>query len=183
MGESLDKQNSDFLIAIYQNIQTSIQSINNILDKVKDSKLKRELKSQYKDYDRLQDVCEDLAKVYEIDIHDNSFFIKAKMWIQVNMAILMDKSNRKIASIMMIGTNMGVIDLICCISDSELCRSEFMELANELLDLERNNIEKLKPYLLRENNKLKEESERKKQEEKQTEKMSQKNKKTKQKDN
>ena len=32
MSESLDKQNSDFLIAIYKNIQTSIQSINNILD-------------------------------------------------------------------------------------------------------------------------------------------------------
>ena len=164
MSESLDKQNSDFLIAIYQNIQTSIQSINNILDKVKDSKLKRELKSQYKDYDRLQDTCEDLARVFEIDIHDNSFFIKAKMWIQVNMAILMDKSNRKIASIMIIGSTMGIIDLICAISDSELCRKEFMELATELLDLEKRNVENLKPYLLRENNKLKEESERKKEE-------------------
>ena len=35
-----------------------------ILDKVKDSKLKRELKSQFKDYDRLEETCEDLAKEY-----------------------------------------------------------------------------------------------------------------------
>lgn len=165
MSESLDKQNSDFLIAIYQNITTAKQSISNILDKVKDSKLKRELKSQFKDYDRLEETCEDLAKVYEIDIFDNNFFTKAKMWLQVNMATIMDKSNRKIASINIIGSTMGVIDLICAISDSEKCRSEFMELAKELLELEQKNIEKLKPFLLREFNKAKEESERKKQEE------------------
>ena len=170
MSESLDKQNSDFLIAIYQNILTAKQSISNILEKVKDSKLKRELKSQFNNYDRLEDTCEDLAKVYEIDINDNSFFVKAKMWLQVNMATMMDKSNRKIASINIIGSTMGVIDLISAISDSEKCRSEFMELAKELLELEQKNIEKLKPYLLRENNKAKEESERKKDAKKETKK-------------
>ena len=170
MSESLDKQNSDFLIAIYQNILTAKQSISNILEKVKDSKLKRELKAQFNDYDRLEDTCEDLAKVYEIDINDNSFFVKAKMWLQVNMATMMDKSNRKIASINIVGSTMGVIDLICAISDSEKCRSEFMELAKELLELEQKNIEKLKPYLLRENNKAKEESERKKDAKKETKK-------------
>ena len=126
MGESLKKQNSDFLIAIYQNVQTARQAINDVMQKVKDSKLKRELKSQYNDYDRIQETCEDLAKVYEIDIMDNSFFTKAKMWLQVNMSTLMNKTNRKIASINIFGTTMGIIDMICVISDCSKCRSEFM---------------------------------------------------------
>ena len=65
---------------------------------------------------------------------------------------------------------MGVIDLICAISDSEKCKLEFMELAKELLEMEQKNIEKLKPFLLRENNKAKEESERKKETKKESKK-------------
>ena len=155
MGESLKKQNSDFLIAIYQNVQTARQSINNILQKVKDSKLRRELKSQYNDYDRIMESCEDLAKVYEIDIKDNPFLTKAKMWLQVNMATLMDKSNRKIASVTIVGTVMGIIDMISVVSDCQKCKEEIMTLATQLLEIEESNVEKLKPYLEKENNKSK----------------------------
>ncbi len=155
MGESSKKQNSDFLIAIYQNVQTARQSINNILQKVKDSKLRRELKSQYNDYDRIMESCEDLAKVYEIDIKDNTFLTKAKMWIQVNMATFMDKSNRKIASVTIVGTVMGIIDMISVVSDCQKCKEEIMTLATQLLEIEESNVEKLKPYLEKENNKPK----------------------------
>ena len=75
MSESLDKQNSDFLIAIYQNIQTSIQSINNILDKVKDSKLKRELKSQYKELP-LTELSMGMSSDFEIAIEEGSTIVR-----------------------------------------------------------------------------------------------------------
>ncbi len=41
------KTNSDLLIAIYQNILTARQSISNVIEKVHDSKLKKELDSQF----------------------------------------------------------------------------------------------------------------------------------------
>lgn len=147
------KLNSDLLIAVYQNILTARQSISNVIEKVHDSKLKKELDSQFNSYTPLKERCEKLAMQNKIDIVDNNFFEKAKMWMSVNMSILLDKSNRKIASIMIFGTTMGVIDLICVLSDCKKGSKEFLALAHDLKELEEQNIERVKPYLLKENNK------------------------------
>lgn len=148
MPKSQKEINSDLLIAIYQNLQTAKQSINNVIDKIKDSKLKKELKHEFKDYDELSESCEDLARVYEINLVDNNFFKKAKMWFSVNMATMMDKSNRKISSINIIGSTMGVIDLMSVLSDCKRGKPELLTLGRRVLDLEERNIEKLKPYIL-----------------------------------
>ena len=148
-----NKISSDMLIAIYQNLLTARQSISNVIEKVHDSKLKKELQRQYDSYTPIKEQCEKYAQDYLVDIIDNSFFEKARMWMSVNMSILLDKSNRKIASICIIGNTMGLIDLICVMSDCSKGKQEFLHLANELKELEIVNTEALKPYLLKENNK------------------------------
>lgn len=145
--------NSNLMIALYQNLQTAMQSVSNVIEKVKDSKMKKELKSQYKEYDAYMDKCEDMAKELDIALKDNNFFTKAKMWISVNMATFLNKSNRKIASINIVGSTMGVIDLMSVISDSKKAKKELLDLAKQVLKYEEDNIEKLKPYILVENNK------------------------------
>lgn len=140
--------NFNLLTAIYQNLQTAKQSINNVIEKINDTKLKKELKRQFKDYDELSESCEDLARVCEIELADNNFFKKAKMWLNVNMATMMDKSNRKIASITIVGSTMGVIDLMSVLSDCKKGKKEFLTLGRAVLDLEERNIEKLKPFIL-----------------------------------
>lgn len=153
MPKSQKEINTNLLIAIFQNLQTAKQSINNVIDKIKDSKLKRELKSQFTNYDQFSESCEDLAKALDIDLVDNNFLKKAKMWISVNMSTMMDKSNRKIASINIVGSTMGVIDLMSVLSDCKRAKKELLTFGKKVLELEENNIEKLKPYILVENNK------------------------------
>ena len=148
MPKSQKELNTNLLIAIYQNLQTAKQSINNVIEKIKDSKLKKELKKEFKDYDELSESCEDLAKVYEITLNDNSFIKKAKMWLSVNMATMLDKSNRKIASINIVGSTMGIIDLMSVLSDCKKGKKELVNLGKAVLDLEERNVEKLKPFIL-----------------------------------
>lgn len=138
---------------IYHNLQTLKQNINNVVDKVKDSKLKRELKKQFKDYDNLSEECEDLAKAADVQLNDNNFFKKMKLWFSANMATLLDKSNRKIASLNILKTTVGVIRLMSVLSDCKKCKSELLALGKTVLELEESNIEKLKPFILVENNK------------------------------
>lgn len=157
MPKTQKEMNSHLIISIFKNLQTAKQSINNIIDKISDSKLKRELKSQFKDYDELSETCEDLARVYEIELVDNSFFQKAKMWLNVNMATMMDKSNRKIASINIIGSTMGVLDLMSVLAESKRCKKELVNLGRAVMSLEERNIEKLKPFILIQNEREKEE--------------------------
>ena len=153
MPKSQKEINTNLLIAVYQNLQTAKQSINNVIEKIKDSKLKKELKKQFKDYDNFSESCEDLAKVYDIELVDNNFFKKAKMWININLSTMMDKSNRKIASLNIVGSTMGVIDLMSVLSDSKKAKKELQIFGKRVLQLEESNIEKLKPYILVENNK------------------------------
>ena len=148
MPKSQKELNTNLLIAIYQNLQTAKQAINNVIEKIKDSKLKKELKKQFKDYDELSESCEDLARVYEITLNDNGFIKKAKMWLSVNMATMMDKSNRKIASINIVGSTMGIIDLMSVLSDCKKGKKELVNLGKAVLDLEERNVEKLKPFIL-----------------------------------
>jgi len=48
---------------------------------------------------------------------------------------------------------MGVIDLMSVLSDCKKCKKELLSFGEEVLKLEEGNIEKLKPYILVENNK------------------------------
>ena len=153
MPKSQKELNTNLMIAIYQNLQTAMQSINNVLEKVKDSKLKKELKAEFKQYDEYIEKCEDLAKEQDIELKDNGFFKKMKMWLSVNMATMLNKSNRKIASINIVGSTMGVIDLMSVLSDCKRCKKELLSFGKEVLEMEEKNIEKLKPYILVENNK------------------------------
>ena len=53
---------TEYLNAVYQNIKTAVQSIEDILTKVKDNELKKELSNQEDKYLTLEKECELLEK-------------------------------------------------------------------------------------------------------------------------
>ena len=64
------------------------------------------------------------------------------------MSTLTDKSNRKIAELMLLGTFMGIITCIKDEFDHKNISSELDEIVNKLKEVERNNITKLIPFLV-----------------------------------
>ena len=137
-----------YLNAIYQNIRTAIQSIEDILPKIKDDKFVSELSKQQDEYSCLAKECENFAKAEKIeDLKDNNWIEKAKLWTSVNMSTMMDNSNRKIAELLLIGTFMGIITCIKDKSDHKGISSELDEILDKLYHFERANIDKLLPFL------------------------------------
>ena len=140
---------TEYLNAVYQNIRTAIQSIDDILPKVKDDELKKELASEEDKYLVLEKECELFAKAEKIEgIKDNSWLEKAKLWSSINMSTMTDKTTRHIAELMLMGTFMGVITCYKDQSDHKGVSAEIDEILSKLKELERNNIEALLPYLL-----------------------------------
>ena len=139
---------TEYLNAVYQNIKTAVQSIEDILPKVKDKEFKKELASQQDRYYILQKECELFAKAENIDgIKDNTWFEKAKLWSSINMSTMTDKSNRKIAELMLMGTFMGVITCVKDKADHKNVSTEIDEILRKLKTLEEENIDALIPYL------------------------------------
>ena len=106
---------TEYINAIYQNIRTAVQSIEDILPKVKDSNLKKELANEEDKYIALEKECELFAKAEKIEgIKDNNWLEKAKLWSSINMSTMTDKTTRHIAELMLLGTFMG---FVTCIKD------------------------------------------------------------------
>ena len=137
-----------YLNAIYQNIRTAIQSIENIIPKTESEVLKSELSTEQDEYNCLAKECEAFAKAEKIEgLKDNNFIEKARLWTSINMSTMMDNSSRKIAELMLFGTFMGIITCVKDKGDHKNVSKELDELIEKLLHFERKNIDKLLPYL------------------------------------
>lgn len=137
-----------YLNAIYQNTRTAMQSIEDIITKTDDKKLIEELSKEQDEYSCLAKECVAFAKAERIeDIKDNTWLEKVKLWSSVNMSTMMDKSTRKIAELMLLGTFMGIITCIKDKDDHKGVSSELDEIIDKLYHFERNNIDRLIPFL------------------------------------
>lgn len=140
---------TEYLNAIYQNIKTAVQSIEDILPKVKENSLQRELANEQDKYMALEKECELFAKAEKIEgIKDNNWLEKAKLWGSINMSTMTDKTTRHIAELMLLGTFMGVLTCEKDQADHKGVSSELDEILTNLKELERNNIDALMPFLI-----------------------------------
>lgn len=140
---------TQYLNGVYQNTRTAIQSIEDILPQVVDEALKKELASEEDRYIALEKECELLAKANKLDgIKDNNWFEKAKLWSSIKLSTMTDKTNRKIAELMLMGTFMGYLTCIKDQADHKDISKEIDEIVNNLKEFERGNIDALIPYLL-----------------------------------
>lgn len=151
MGEKVMNENekiTKYMNAIYQNIRTAIQSIDEIIKKAKSEELISELSNEEDAYSILAKECESFAKAEKIDgIKDNNIIEKARLWTSINMSTLIDDSTRKIAELMLFGTFMGVVTCVKDKDDHKNISNELDEILDKLLELERQNIHKLIPFL------------------------------------
>ena len=136
-----------FINSIYQNLSTSIQAIDDILSNTKNTKLKEEISKQSSNYLALQKECECIAKAENINLKDNQWFEKARLWTSIKMTTTFDKSTRNIAEKMMIGTIMGIISCYEDLCDYEDESEELKELSKKLCSMQEANFDSLKQYL------------------------------------
>ena len=140
---------TEYINAIYQNIRTAVQSIEDILPKVKDSNLQKELANEEDKYIALEKECELFAKAENIEgIKDNNWFEKARLWSSINMSTMTDKTTRHIAELMLLGTFMGFVTCIKDQADHKNVSKELDEILLNLKELERKNIDALIPFLV-----------------------------------
>ena len=136
-----------YLTAVYQNIRTAVQSIEDIISKVENSDLKKELAMEEDAYLAFEKECKVYAKSVKTELKDNNFMEKAKLWSSINMSTMMDKTTRHIAELMLLGTFMGIITCYKDQNDHGGESKEIDEIIDRLKEFERKNIERLLPFL------------------------------------
>ena len=145
--EKKEKELKDFVNAIYQNLQTALQSIDEILKVCKDDKLKLELKNEENDYKGLKNELLDVCNKICVSPEDNTFFEKARLWSSIKFTTMTDKSTRHLTEMMLLGTVMGTTTCYKDLCDYKDVNDSLYNILNKLINLEEKNFNNLKKFL------------------------------------
>lgn len=140
-------QNVELLNFIYQNAEMGVITIKQLLDIVKDEDFCRHLKSQLEEYEQIHSKARDLLEKHGFDEKGIGTFEKLRTYLMINMQTLTDKTPSHIAEMMIIGSNMGIIDAVKNINHYADAESDLISLMKKLLQVEENNVQQLKKFL------------------------------------
>lgn len=140
--------NSELLNFIFQNSQMGVATLDQLIPMIENEKLKKQLNWQKEQYRSFHDSA---AKELEKQAKDEKGLTameKMRTYLMINFQTLTDKSSSHIAEMVIIGSNMGVIDAIKNIHKyKDSVNPAVLELMDQLKEFEQNNVERLKEFL------------------------------------
>ncbi|MEG2457753.1 MAG: hypothetical protein RSB41_02560 [Bacilli bacterium] len=139
----------ELLCFISENINMGLSSISYIIKLLEktDNKIKESLTSEeekYKEYDKK---CKRLEKKYKLTVDHSKKIVKLMASINMNIELMKDNSDAKIADMLIKGYTMGNLELTKKIESLSTCKKDIISLANSLLKYGTKEIENLKEYL------------------------------------
>ena len=139
--------NRYILNELNKGIKMRIDSISNVSEKVQDDRFKQDLKYQYDEYNKILNEVNNELTNYDDFPKELNPMQKAMGWMGVELNTISDKSNSKIAEMMIQGTNMGIIEGVKLLNQNPEADTEVKNVLNEFIRFQENTIEQLKKYL------------------------------------
>lgn len=140
-------ENTELLNFIYQNAQMGVETINQLLDIVKDQDFSRYLKEKREGYDQMLEDARTKLNEHGYDEEGITTFEKIKTYFMINMQTLSDDSTSHIAEMMMIGSTMGVINTIRSLHKYENAEKNLLMMMKTLQDFEEKSYNDLKIFI------------------------------------
>lgn len=132
---------------INKGIKMGMDSISGVSEKVQDDNFKKDLKFEYDKYNDILNKVNNELSNYDDFPKELNPMQKAMGWMSIEMNTLDDKSNSKIAEMMLKGTNMGIIEGVKLRNNNPNTDENVKNILNEFIKFQENNVEQLKKYL------------------------------------
>ena len=136
-----------FLNTIYRNAESGIASINALLPKTQDDRLKNDLQNELHSLRAAQ--AEAVRKLKQCGEAPKGQPLMARMGMRmgIEMNTARNKSSSRLAELMIKGNNMGIIDLNRAINRYSAVNANAGDLATKLLQTESAALDTFKGYL------------------------------------
>ena len=131
----------------YRNSKMGVETINAVISKVYDEDLALDLNRQACKYVQLE---EKMQKEYYKEKEtppEDSLVDRTMLWGGIQMNTLLNASTEHLADMMIQENTKGITELMKVVKKNKSAQKEYYEMAQELMDFEEKNIEKLKAYL------------------------------------
>ena len=143
-------ENNELLEYIYQNASMGVKSCTTLINILnnKDNKIKKIVEGELKGYEEFLKKVKKLLKKNKIEPKDKGIMTDIMSKLGMNMELMKDNSDARIADMLTKGFTMGNVDISKKIDRfQDNADKDILKLAKELLDFGQKNIELLKPYL------------------------------------
>ena len=142
------KENINALDEINKGASMGMDAIHFIIDKIENEDFKSVVDKQYKDYKKISETINNIYDKYNSndEPHETSVVNKVMTWYGVEMKTLMDKSDSKIAELLLQGTNMGIIEGRRILNNKAL-DEEVKDIMSKYVTMQEECVDKLKDYL------------------------------------
>lgn len=139
--------NIEFLKLIYKNAKMGIIGIENIKNGIKDKEFGKLIREQENDY---YEMCTRVIKELSLsnnDKEDIGKMAELMTFMEATVELIKDNSPSNIAKMMIKATNTGIIELEEKLNDCNGIDKRTINLAKDLVRMEKRNINNLKKYL------------------------------------
>lgn len=130
-----------------RNTKMALDAINTVLNKVYDEDLAYDLNCQANKYRELERKVQRKMTEEGVRPKESSRIEKAMLWSAIQANTMLNTSTSHVAEMVIQGNTRGITELMKATHNNKIKGSYANELANELMDFEEKNIEKLKSYL------------------------------------
>lgn len=139
--------NTEMLNFIFQNSQMGVDTIKQLLGIVEDENFKEYLESQFNEYKEIHCTAQKALNENGQDEKGISTLDKIKTYLMINMQTMTDKTPSHISEMLIIGSNMGIIDAIKNLKKYNYAEPSIVKLMEKLLKFEEDNVQQLKQFL------------------------------------
>ena len=142
------KDNINALDEINKGATMGMDAIDDILDKVKSNSFKKMIEKQYQEYDKISKHINEIYNNYNEykEPHEINIVNKIMTNMSIEMKTLTDKSDSKIAELLLQGTNMGIIEGRKILNNKKL-DNEVKDILKDYVTMQEKCVENLKEYL------------------------------------
>lgn len=139
--------NAELLNFIYQNSQMGVETIEQLIGIVKDDEFKTHLEAQFNEYREINFAAKSMLNKNGYDEKGITTLEKIRTYFMINIQTLADKTSTHIAEMLIIGSNMGVINAVKNIRKYKEAEPDIVGLMEILQKFEEENIQQLKKFL------------------------------------
>ena len=128
-------------------IQMGVDSIDDVLNKVRSEKMRECLSQCKKEHQELDAEVQELLEKYRDDGKDPNPVAKGMSWMKTTMKMAMDDSDSTIADLMVDGCDMGVKSLSRYLNQYEAADEVSKDICKRLIKLEEKLGKQMRAYL------------------------------------
>ena len=144
----MDK-NQEFITAMYSDASMALDSLTMLINKLnkRDNKIKEVIEKCIKGYEKHLKIIKSYMKENNYEINSVPLINKMGAYMGINMEVMKDNSDSRMADMLIQGITMGVLNTSKNINKYKDTNKEIILIAKDFLKHQEESIEKLKKYL------------------------------------